>query len=143
MTSLKDIKTRADEIPLIYSNPMTQNCLIITWFVDDRKKKVPNKYVFAEQNQKGDVVRQGVLKGLKQVNEFRNDIIRNGWRFFHMPKNIDIRKADGTIIPSSSDPVPEPPKENKPRVKKSTNYGVRKRNPAETFEEMKKRISQN
>jgi len=140
MTSLKDLKTRDEELPLIYINPMTGNRLLLSWFVNDNKKPVPGKYIFVEEDEKGDILKKGTLNGLKAVNEYRNNAIRLGWKFFHLPK-IDVKDGDGNVIKAKgkADPVVRPePKKKLPR--KPHNFKQRRRNPAETFEEMKARM---
>lgn len=138
MTSLKDIKTRDEELPLIYVNPMTGNRLLLSWYVDDKKKPVPGKYIFVEEDDSGNILKKGMLKGLNAVNDYRNNAIRLGWKFFHLPK-IDVKDDKGNVIKAEGkvDIKLEPKKKLK---RNPHNYTQRRRNPAETFEEMKARV---
>jgi len=140
MSSLQQIKTREEELPLIYINAFTGNRLLLSWYVTDAKKKVPGKYIFVEENEKGEIVKKGTLSGLKAVNDYRNNAIRLGWKFFHMPK-IDVKKDDGSIIKASEVEVPKETSKKLPR--KSRVYAARRRNPAETLTEMKERMQKN
>lgn len=134
--SLKDLKTKDEELPLIYVHPMTGNRLLFSWLIDDKKNHIPGKYIYVEENEKGDIIKKGVLKGLHSVNTYRNEAIRLGWKFHHLPK-IDVKDSDGNVIKEGE--TIKRPEPRKPLPRKSRNFGLRKRNPAETFEEMKKR----
>lgn len=135
---MSELKTREEELPLIYLNSFTGNRLMFSWLVDDRKQKIPGKFIFVEQNSKEEIVNKGTLHGLKAVNDMRNNAIRQGWRFYHLPK-IDLKDKQGNVLEHK----PKEPVKKKRVKKPGMRFSTRRRNPAETFEEMKKRVQKN
>ena len=91
-------KTRSDELPLFYSDYMTGNMLSFTWYCDERTgKRIKGKYLYLERNKIGEIVRSGVVTGLQEVDDMRNEAIRCGWKFW-LPPPIRVTGKDADMF---------------------------------------------
>lgn len=90
---LSKMKTFIRELPLIYERKYTNEKVTISWKLNRDQKIEKGKYIFVfEKNEKKRD--KGTLHGLSKVSEFRNDLIRNGWKLKVRP-NIKINNGNG------------------------------------------------
>lgn len=78
--------TKFEELPLHYKHPEQDGTLVLSFAVNDRDDVIDGFYFWAIQLDTGDTTDHGTVKGLKKLNEIRNNFIGDGWRRFLPPK---------------------------------------------------------
>lgn len=89
MTTLSDFTTSEEEFPIIYANNLAKQQIIFTFLIDDNKKKIPGKYLYIIQDMTTqEITSTIILDSLDKVNTERNNAIRNGYKFYILPKVV-------------------------------------------------------
>lgn len=89
--SLSDYRTTEDELPIVYLNYITKQQAVFTWYAPD-KKKIPGKYIFIIQDEAGEIKSSKLLESLEEVDEIRNLCIKDGYRYYQLPKVVTTQK---------------------------------------------------
>lgn len=78
--------TKFEELPLHYKHSEQDGTLVLSFAVNDRDDIIDGFYFWAIQLNSGETTDHGTVKGLKKLNEIRNNFIGDGWRRFLPPK---------------------------------------------------------
>ena len=80
--------TKFEDLPLHYKHPEQDGTLILSFAVNDKDDVIKGMYFWAIQLNSGEVQEHATVKGLKRLDEIRNNFIGDGWRRFLPPKVV-------------------------------------------------------
>ena len=77
--------TKVSELPLYYKHDILPGTLLFSFACND-KGPVKGWYIYCIQTDDGQILDKGTIKGIKNINQLRDDYILKGWKRIIRPK---------------------------------------------------------
>lgn len=112
-------RTKTSELPLHYTHDRFTGQSVVFSFAMNDRGIVKGYYIWARQDDMGNVLEKGTVKGIDAIDKLRNEFILKGWRM-KMKQKVVVRqpgekKKEKKVQPVEAISAPPNPHEDKAR----------------------------